>query len=166
MKKLTSLLCIVLLLASCDTAPPAVIAQSAVAMPDSYSAAVATDILSSGGNAVDAAIAATFSLAVTYPEAGNIGGGGFMLVHMDGESKFIDYRETAPLQAYRDMYLDEHGDIIPNASLIGHRAAGVPGTVAGMWLAHERYGSLPWADLLAPAIDLARNGFLVSPQLE
>ena len=166
MNRLTNLLCIVLLLASCDSTPPPAIAQSAVAMPDTYSAAVAADILASGGNAVDAAIAATFSLAVTYPEAGNIGGGGFMLVHMDGESKFIDYRETAPLQAHRDMYLDENGDVIPNASLIGHRAAGVPGTVAGMWLAHELYGSLPWADLLAPAIRLARNGFEVSPQLE
>ncbi|MDH5621185.1 MAG: gamma-glutamyltransferase [Gammaproteobacteria bacterium] len=166
MKTLTKFLSIVLLLASCDSTPPPVaVTQAAVAMPDTYSADVASGILASGGNAVDAAIAATFALAVTYPEAGNIGGGGFMLVHMDGESKFIDYRETAPLLAYRDMYLDENGAVIPNASLIGHRAAGVPGTVAGMRLAHERYGSLPWADLLAPAIGLARNGFEVSPQL-
>jgi gamma-glutamyltranspeptidase/glutathione hydrolase len=159
-------LIVVLLLASCDNAPPPKIAQYAVAMPDAYSAEVASNILASGGNAVDAAIAAAFSLAVTYPEAGNIGGGGFMLAHINGESKFIDYRETAPLLAHRDMYMDENGDVIPNASLIGHRAAGVPGTVAGMWLAHELYATQPWADLLAPAIDLARNGFEVSPQLE
>jgi gamma-glutamyltranspeptidase/glutathione hydrolase len=166
MKTLAKLFCIILLAASCDSSPPAVVTQSAVAMPDSYSAEVAAGILTSGGNAVDAAIAATFSLAVTFPEAGNIGGGGFMLVHMNGDDKFIDYRETAPLQARRDMYLDENGAVIPNASLIGHRAAGVPGTVAGMRLAHELYGSLPWADLIAPAIDLARNGFVVPPQLE
>lgn len=166
MKTSIKLFCIVLLAASCDSTPPPEVAQSAVAMPDNYGAEVAAGILASGGNAVDAAIAATFSLAVTFPEAGNIGGGGFMLVHMNGESKFIDYRETAPLLARRDMYLDENGEVIPNASLIGHRAAGVPGTVAGMWLAHELYGSLPWADLLAPAINLARNGFVVPPQLE
>lgn len=165
MKAITTFLSIALLLASCDSAPPPRIEQSAVAMPDSYSAVVASDVLASGGNAVDAAIAAAFSLAVTFPEAGNIGGGGFMLVHMDGESKFIDYRETAPLQAHKDMYLDENGDVIPRSSLVGHRAAGVPGTVAGMWLAHQRYGSLPWADLLAPAIKLARDGFVVSPSL-
>jgi len=153
------------LLSSCDGSPSPVIAQSAVAMPDTYSADVATGILEAGGNAVDASIAAAFSLAVTLPEAGNIGGGGFMLVHMDGESTFIDYRETAPLQAHRDMYLDEQGEVIPRSSLIGHRAAAVPGTVAGMWLAHQRYGTLPWAELLAPAIALAREGFTVPKEL-
>ena len=159
------ILFIALLLSSCDGGKPADFSKSAVAMPDSYSAEVAADILNAGGNAVDAAISAAFSLAVTYPEAGNIGGGGFMLVHMDGESKFIDYRETAPLQSHRDMYLDENGDVVPKSSLVGHRAAGVPGTVAGMWLAHQRYGSLPWADLLKPAVDLARNGFIVPQEL-
>lgn len=134
-------------------------------MPDTYSAKVATDILDAGGNAVDAAIAVAFSLAVTFPEAGNIGGGGFMLVHVNGASEFIDYRETAPLHAHRDMYLDESGDVVAKSSLIGHRAAGVPGTVAGMWLAHQRYARLPWADLLEPAIKLARDGFRVSPGL-
>ena len=134
-------------------------------MPDTYSARVATDILDAGGNAVDAAIAVAFSLAVTFPEAGNIGGGGFMLVHMNGESDFVDYRETAPLRAQKDMYLDADGDVVAKSSLIGHRAAGVPGTVAGMWLAHQRYARLPWADLLEPAIRLARDGFRVSPSL-
>ncbi len=138
---------------------------AAVAMPDSYSADVAADVLSAGGNAVDAAIAAAFSLAVTWPEAGNIGGGGFMLLHVDGETEFIDYRETAPQAAHRDMYLDEDGDVVPNASLMGHRAAGVPGTVAGMWLAHQRHGSRPWEELLQPAIRLAREGFAVHEQL-
>lgn len=165
MKTFTTILGIALLLASCDSAAPPKVEQSAVAMPDTYSAEVAANVLASGGNAVDAAIAASFSLAVTFPEAGNIGGGGFMLIHMDGESKFIDYRETAPLQAHRDMYLDGNGEVIPRSSLVGHRAAGVPGTVAGLWLAHQIYGTLPWADLLAPAIDLARKGFVVSPLL-
>ena len=138
---------------------------AAVAMPDSYSADVAADVLSAGGNAVDAAIAAAFSLAVTWPEAGNIGGGGFMLLHVDGETEFIDYRETAPQAAHRDMYLDADGHVVPNASLMGHRAAGVPGTVAGMWLAHRRHGSRPWEELLQPAIRLAREGFVVHEQL-
>jgi gamma-glutamyltranspeptidase/glutathione hydrolase len=165
MKTLTRILLLVLLLSSCSQDTPPDVSESAVAMPDSFSAEVAAGILEAGGNAVDASIAAAFSLAVTYPEAGNIGGGGFMLLHMNGESRFIDYRETAPLQAHRDMYLDENGDFIPRSSLIGHRAAGVPGTVAGMWLAHQRYGTMPWADLLAPAIRLARDGFAVPQEL-
>jgi len=139
--------------------------QSAVAMPDGFSAQVSEDILRAGGNAVDAAIAAGFTLAVTYPEAGNIGGGGFMLAHMDGEDAFLDYRETAPLASHRDMYLDENGDVVEMSSLIGIRAAGVPGTVAGLWSAHQRFGSLPWRDLLVPAIELAANGFLVPKSL-
>ena len=155
----------VLIVSSCGDATPARLSKSAVAMPDTFSAEVAAEVLDAGGNAVDASIAAAFALAVTYPEAGNIGGGGFMLVHMNGESVFIDYRETAPLQAHRDMYLDESGEFIPRSSLIGHRAAGVPGTVAGMWLAHQRYGSLPWAELIEPAIALARDGFEVPQQL-
>ena len=136
---------------------------AAVAMPDSYAVKVATTVLEGGGNAVDASIAAAFSLAVTKPDAGNIGGGGFMLVYLDGAANFIDYRETAPRLAHRDMYLDENGEVIRYASLVGHRAAGIPGTVAGMWLAHQRYGTIPWADLLAPAVALARDGFVVHP---
>src|SRR5690606_6351414 len=139
--------------------------EAAVAMPDRYAAEVSEAILKAGGNAVDAAIAAGFTLAVTYPEAGNIGGGGFMLVHMKGESTFLDYRETAPLAADRDMYLDENGDVIPGASLIGHKAVGVPGTVAGFWAAHQRYGTLPWEDLVEPAAQLAEEGFVVPESL-
>jgi gamma-glutamyltranspeptidase/glutathione hydrolase len=146
-------------------APTAIIKQAAVAMPDSYSADVARDILQKGGNAVDAAIAAQFVLAVTLPEAGNIGGGGFMLVYKDKKSDFIDYREQAPLSAHRDMYLDENGDVIPYQSVIGILSSGVPGTVAGMWLAHEKHGSLPWKELLQPAVTLAEQGFKVHPKL-
>ena len=139
--------------------------QAAVAMPDRYGAEVGQQILEAGGNAVDAAIASGLALAVTFPEAGNIGGGGFMLIHMNGESSFVDYREKAPLAADRDMYLDENGDVIEGLSMIGHLSVGVPGTVAGFWEAHQRYGSLPWADLIAPAIRLAEEGFVVPETL-
>jgi gamma-glutamyltranspeptidase/glutathione hydrolase len=139
--------------------------QAAVAMPDRYGAEVSEAILEAGGNAVDAAIAAGFTLAVTYPEAGNIGGGGFMLIHIKGETTFVDYRETAPLAAHRDMYLDEQGEVIPGASLIGHRAVGVPGTVAGFRAAHQRYGTLPWEDLVMPAVRIAEEGFVVPESL-
>ncbi|MEP6390709.1 MAG: gamma-glutamyltransferase [Halioglobus sp.] len=138
---------------------------SAVAMPDQYGAEVAREILQEGGNAVDAAIAATFTLAVTYPEAGNIGGGGFMLSRMNGENTFLDFRERAPGSAERDMYLDEGGNFVQSLSLIGGKASGVPGTVRGMHAAHERYGSLSWKQLLQPAIDLARDGFTVHEDL-
>jgi len=144
---------------------PEVLRSAAVAMPDSYGAAVSEDILRAGGNAVDAAIAAGFALAVTFPEAGNIGGGGFMLIHMNGEDSFIDYREKAPLAADRDMYLDENGDVIKDASLIGHLSVGVPGTVAGFAAAHEKYGTLAWKDLVMPAVRLAEEGFVVPDKL-
>lgn len=133
---------------------------AAVAIPDEYGAQISEDILRAGGNAVDAAVATGFSLAVTFFDAGNIGGGGFMLIHMDGETTFLDYRETAPLAAHKDMYLDENGDVIENASLIGGQAAAVPGTVAGLWEAHRRFGKLPWKDVVMPAVRLAENGFL------
>jgi len=145
--------------------PASQIAQAAIAIPDPYAAAVAKAILIRGGNAVDAAIATGFALAVTYVDAGNIGGGGFMLTHMEGESAFLDYREKAALTAHRDMYLDQQGKVIENATLIGARAAAVPGTVAGMWAAHQRYGSLPWRELIKPAIELARQGFMPAPVL-
>ncbi|WP_371196037.1 gamma-glutamyltransferase [Glaciecola sp. SC05] len=135
-------------------------AHAAVAIPDKYGAQVAEEILLAGGNAVDAAIAVGFSLAVTYLDAGNIGGGGFMLIYMDGKPFFLDYREVAPLAAHRDMFLDDERAVIQNLSLIGPLAAGVPGTVAGMWEAHQKFGSLPWNILLAPAIKLAKEGFV------
>ncbi|MFT4652867.1 MAG: gamma-glutamyltranspeptidase/glutathione hydrolase [Patiriisocius sp.] len=140
-------------------------AQQAVAMPDSFAAAVAMDVLNDGGNAVDAAIAAQFSLAVTYPEAGNIGGGGFMVIHFNQANDFIDYREVAPEKAHRDMYLDENGEVKTLESIFGVLASGVPGSVSGMWEAHKKYGSLPWKRLLAPSVTLAKEGFLMPEKL-
>ena len=133
--------------------------QAAVAIPDKYAAQVAEDILLAGGNAVDAAVATGFALAVTYIDAGNIGGGGFMLIYMDGEPVFLDYRKVAPLAAHRDMFLDDDKSVIQNLSLIGAKASGVPGTVAGFWQAHQRFGKLPWRKLVEPAIKLAEDGF-------
>ncbi|WP_312933480.1 gamma-glutamyltransferase [Pseudomonas sp.] len=134
----------------------------AVAAPDQYAAKVAADILKRGGNAVDAAVATAFTLAVTYPEAGNIGGGGFMTLYVDGKPYFLDYREVAPKAATRNMYLDEKGELIENLSLVGARAAGVPGTVMGLWEAHQKFGKLKWSELLTPAIGYARNGFAIA----
>lgn len=134
-------------------------------MPDRYSATAATRVLEDGGNAIDAAVAAAFVLAVTYPEAGNIGGGGFLLSVIDGDAQFLDFREQAPRAASRDMYLDEDGAFVQRASLIGGLASGVPGTVHGLQLAHARYGSQPWSRLLQPAITLAREGFEVPADL-
>jgi len=139
--------------------------KAAVAMPDRYGAEVAEQILKAGGNAVDAGIAAGLALAVSYPEAGNVGGGGFMLIRMNGEDHFIDYREMAPGAADRDMYLDVNGDVVKGLSLIGHLAVGVPGTVAGFWEAHQRFGTLPWRDLVMPAVRIAEEGFEVPEKL-
>ena len=120
-------------------------------------------ILQKGGNAVDAAVAVEFSLAVCYPEAGNIGGGGFMLIrNNDGSKSVIDYREKAPLEAARDMYLNNSGKIIEGLSTETHLASGVPGTVDGMIKIHSRYGKLNFRDVIQPAIDLAEKGFPVT----
>ncbi len=122
-------------------------------------------ILQQGGNAVDAAIAVQFALAVTYPNAGNIGGGGFMIYRSNtGKTLALDYREMAPGKAHKDMYLDKKGDVIPRLSLDGHLAAGVPGSVDGMVKAHQQMGSMDWKQLLQPAIDLAEKGFRVTGQ--
>lgn len=138
---------------------------SAVAVADKYSADAAEEIFRQGGNAVDAAVAIAFTLAVTYPEAGNIGGGGFMTVYMGGKPYFLDYRERAPLAATKDMYLDKDGNVVKGMSLYGDRAVGVPGTVAGMWEAQKRFGKLKWKQVIAPAIRYARDGFVVDEQL-
>ncbi|WP_370516542.1 gamma-glutamyltransferase [Gilliamella sp. Pas-s95] len=137
----------------------------AVASPDYYGAIAAQEILKKGGNAADAAVATAFALAVTYPEAGNIGGGGFMTLWMDGKPYFIDYREVAPSKADKDMYLDDHKNVIPNLSLYSYKASGVPGTVAGMWAVHQRFGKLSWKEVMAPAIRFANEGFTVDKQL-
>ncbi|MFV3327213.1 gamma-glutamyltransferase [Pseudomonas sp. NY15372] len=147
---------------SCSSVFAAPLEGSAVAAPDQYGAQVAADILKKGGNAVDAAVATAFTLAVTYPEAGNIGGGGFMTLFVDGKPYFLDYREVAPKAATRNMYLNEKGEVIENLSLVGVRAAGVPGTVMGLWEAHQKFGKLPWSELLTPAIGYAKNGFKVA----
>jgi len=122
---------------------------------------VGVDILRRGGNAVDAAVAVGFALAVVHPSAGNIGGGGFMVFRFaNGEVAALDYRETAPGAATRDMYLDPAGNV-SDAIVTGHLASGVPGSVAGMAEAHRRYGRLPWADVIAPAARLAADGFVL-----
>ena len=124
---------------------------------------VGRHILQQGGNAVDAAIAVQFALAVTLPRAGNLGGGGFMVAHMaDGTVASLDFRERAPGLAHRDMYLDSEGNYLSDLSKTGALAVGVPGTVDGMVKAHARFGSMPWADLVAPAIALAREGYALS----
>ncbi len=146
-------------------APEPVVRTAAVAIADPYVAEIAQDILQRGGNAVDAAVATGFGLAVTYLDAGNIGGGGFLLAYMDGKATFLDYREKAALAAHRDMFLDEHGEFIPDSTLIGAQSAAVPGTVAGMWEAHRRFGLLSWKDVIAPAIYLAENGFYLDEVL-
>lgn len=128
---------------------------------------VGEQIFAQGGNAADVAVAVGFALAVTYPPAGNIGGGGFALVRngISGEITSLDFRETAPLAATATMFLDSVGEVIPEASTRGARAAGIPGTVAGLHTLWSKYGSLPWADLLAPAITLADSGFLIDSAL-
>ncbi|OAJ57975.1 gamma-glutamyltransferase [Paraburkholderia ginsengiterrae] len=146
--------------------PKAVLDASAVAVPDRYSADTAQQIFAAGGKAVDAAVAVAFTLAVTCPDAGNLGGGGFMTVFMDGKPYFLDYRERAPQQATRDMYLDDKSNLLPGMSTVGHRAVAVPGTVAGMWEAQQRFGKLKWKQVLAPAIRYATDGFQVEPWLQ
>ncbi len=121
------------------------------------------EVMQKGGNAVDAAVATGFALAVVYPVAGNIGGGGFMVIRFaDGDATSFDYREKAPAAATRDMFLDENGDFVPERSQRGYLASGVPGAVAGMLAAHEKYGRLPLKKVLAPAHKLARKGFPLS----
>jgi gamma-glutamyltranspeptidase/glutathione hydrolase len=128
---------------------------------DQYASQIGIDILKKGGNAIDAAVAVGFALAVTYPAAGNIGGGGFMVVRFPDteEAAAIDFREKAPAGASPDMYLDEDRKVVKTRSSVGHLAVGVPGTVKGFELAMQKYGKLSWQDVIAPAIDLAENGF-------
>jgi gamma-glutamyltranspeptidase/glutathione hydrolase len=118
------------------------------------------DILRAGGNAIDAAVATGFALAVVYPQAGNLGGGGFMLIRLaDGRTHFVDYREKAPAAATADMYLDPQGNVTENASVVGYKAIGVPGSVAGMVYAEKAYGKLTLSQVMAPAIKLAQDGY-------
>lgn len=146
-----------------DPDPPrlALGTHGAVSSAEAHATQVGIDVLERGGNAVDAAVAVGFALAVTHPSAGNLGGGGFMVVRTaDGAASSFDYREEAPGRATRDMYLDDEGEPTMER-LVGPKAAGIPGTVAGLALAHERLGSLPWKDLLMPAVELAREGHVL-----
>jgi gamma-glutamyltranspeptidase / glutathione hydrolase len=141
-------------------------ADSAMVTTDApLATAVGLEVLRAGGNAVDAAIAAAFALAVVYPEAGNIGGGGFMVARMaDGVAASLDFREVAPAAAHRDMYLDAAGNVT-DRSITGHLASGVPGSVMGLWEAHRRFATRPWAELVEPAIRLAAAGSIVDDEL-
>ncbi len=143
----------------CDGLRPAHAKKAMVVSVHAEASKVGAGILSKGGNAVDAAVATGFALAVVHPAAGNIGGGGFMLVRTaGGEVHFLDYREKAPRAATRDMYLDAQGNIIPNASLVGYKAVGVPGSVAGLVYAQKHWGKLPLKTVMEPAIHLASEG--------
>src|SRR5690242_21471716 len=141
-------------------------AHGMVATDEELGSRAGLEILQKGGNAVDAAVATAFALAVVEPAAGNIGGGGFMLVRMaDGRSSFLDYREVAPGKATRDMYIKADGKLDTEASVIGYKAVAVPGTVAGLELALKTYGTMKLADVMARAIRLADGGFPVSEKL-
>jgi gamma-glutamyltranspeptidase/glutathione hydrolase len=150
-----------------DRIHPVYAEHGMVASQEAVATEVGVKILKAGGNAVDAAVAVGFALAVTLPSAGNLGGGGFMLVHMadSGETAAIDYREKAPAEAHRDMYLDAEGNADPNLSRFTPLAIGVPGTVAGLTLALERYGTMSLDEVMVPAIRLAEEGLAVSPEL-
>ena len=144
--------------------PPVTARGGMVSTTDEFATRVGLDILAAGGNAIDAAIATGLALAVVNPEAGNLGGGGFMMVRLaDGSIHALDHRERAPLAATHDMYLDEDGNVT-DKSIVGHLSAGVPGTVAGLWEAHRRFGTMEWADLVEPSIRLA-GGFEVTGRL-
>jgi gamma-glutamyltranspeptidase / glutathione hydrolase len=141
-----------------------VIADSAmVVSAHPLASAIGAAIMKKGGNAVDAAIATQFALSVAFPAAGNIGGGGFMVIRLaDGSTAALDFREKAPAAATTNMYLDKNGEVIPDLSLKGHLASGVPGSVDGLFEVHKKYGTLPWKELVQPAIDLARNGVMLT----
>jgi gamma-glutamyltranspeptidase / glutathione hydrolase len=172
MNRTTIYLLAIILISSCRETPSQVITGRNItaihgmvvsAHPEASKAGVS--ILQKGGNAIDAAVATEFALSVCYPEAGNIGGGGFMLIRMrDGSSDVIDYREKAPLGASRDMYLDEKGNLKEGSSTATHLAAGVPGTVDGMLRVHRKYGKLSFREVIQPAIELAAKGFTITEE--
>ena len=147
-------------------APAGVTGETAMVVSAHFLASeIGHDVLRDGGNAFDAAVAVNFALSVVYQQAGNLGGGGFMVYRLaNGERGALDFRERAPFEASRDMYLDEQGDVIKGLSLKGHFAVGVPGSVAGMVALHERFGSKPWDALVRPSVHLAQSGFALTPK--
>ncbi|MFL6236292.1 MAG: gamma-glutamyltransferase [Thermoanaerobaculia bacterium] len=169
MRKLSASLLLLTLLLPLPARPAAVPAPigtgGAVAAADPLAVEVGLEALRAGGNAVDAAVATALALAVVYPEAGNLGGGGFAVVRMGGDLAALDFREVGPARARHDMYLDPQGKPVPGASLVGPLAAGVPGSPAGLYALHQRYGRLPWTRVVAPARRLAAEGFPVSRYL-
>lgn len=146
---------------------PVIASQGMVVSEQKLATDIGLDVLAKGGNAIDAAVATGFALAVVLPNAGNLGGGGFMLVHIakDQQQYALDFRETAPLAASRDMYLNESGAVIPGKSIYSHQSVAVPGTVAGLSLALDKWGTQPLSKLIKPAENLARHGFVVSHDL-
>ena len=162
---LIPLLLMCVLASAVQAAPmrPAHAQHAMVASMHELASRAGVEMMQAGGNAVDAAVATGFALAVVHPQAGNLGGGGFMLIRMaDGVTHFIDYREKAPAAANADMYLDAQGNVIENASLVGYKAIGVPGSVAGLAYAQKTYGKLALAQVMAPAIKLAREGYALA----
>ena len=159
------------LLVAQTTEVPVTAQHAMVTSVQHYATDAGVDVLREGGNAVDAAVAVGFALAVVYPVAGNIGGGGFMLIRPangklgGGKPHFLDYREAAPAAASADMYLDAKGNVIPRMSTVGQKASGVPGSVAGLTYAELHFGKLGLAKVMAPAIKLARDGFVVDSAL-
>ncbi len=151
--------------AAASPSPPALEATTGMVVTSQHLASdIGAAVLGRGGNAIDAAVAVGYALAVTHPCCGNLGGGGFMLIHLkDGRNAFINFRERAPLAATADMYLDAKGDPIPDKSINGWLAVGTPGTVLGLETAREEYGTLPRAALIAPSITLAEDGFVLEP---
>jgi len=168
MKKLLSLALVALLIASCSTNKEkkitGLVSEKAMVVSARVEASqIGSDILEKGGNAYDAMVATQLALAVVYPVAGNIGGGGFMVYRAnDGKTGALDFREKAPLTASRDMYLDKEGNVIPEKSSFGVHSVGVPGSIAGIFEVYTKFGSLPFKELIQPSIELARNGFKVT----
>ncbi len=174
MRKLLALLLIITLFIQCKKEQPKteskqglVTDKAMVVSARDEASKIGVDILKKGGTAFDAMIATDLALAVAYPYSGNITGGGFMVYRTkDGETGALDYREKAPIAASRDMYLDENGDVIKDLSFKGAMAVGVPGTVAGLFAVHKKFGTLPFIELIQPAIDLARKGVVVTEKQE
>ena len=168
MKKISLLICLGLAMVACKKNEPAVVRgeiteKAMVVSARSEASQIGADILRKGGNAFDAMVATELALAVAYPYAGNISGGGFMVYRQnDGTTGAIDYREKAPMAATKDMYLDSLGNPVAEQSRFGAKAVGVPGTVAGIFAVHQKFGSLPMSELIQPAIDLAKRGVVVT----